>query len=642
LRKVEFLVFTLAFALLFWVSPLVANAVTYTNLEINEEIIPGEGTTYLTATGVQADGVKQMIQGNLVWKSSDVSIATITKGGRLEFSGKGGMVTISVYKGGVSGKKTIHVEPWVKSIDIENSLAYSSEPYRLVLKGCLSDGSVKYFGSDEKVVWSTSNPWVAWVNSQGIVTFTGEEGYVSVKAAYKEFSNAVNTTVDNEDDTVAWIKGIKIKEDIKYAVEKQKLTLVAIMSDESEKVIASESADWVSSDKKVLMVNNEGEITFTGVYGVSKIEVSYGRYDYETVVKVGRFLKSISINQSLNFTSAWVDEPRTLSVTGIYNDGTKMIQTSDITWSVSNSKVANITEEGIITFTGEAGEITIIASGRGCEGELVKDSVTVEVPVIEKSLPKRLYINNNPIGEKGIYSAQVICIYNNGERKDVTKNVKWYTSTPETVSIYEEAVYFSANPGKVELTANYGGLSDTISGYNNLLGSIDKNRICRVIIKEHKVYFSFIPVKLTGLAILGDGTNKDVTSQLKWYSNQPSVATIKEGTLVFTGRLGKARITAQGLGFRDGLEVEVFPEDLRTRIDKLEIEGDLSRGANQLRAWAYYNDNTVLDVTKLVVWNTSNKNVAVVSRDGNVMFPKGFDSVIISASYGGKSAEVKR
>lgn len=626
----------------FLLCPFALGAVDLVGLEINEEIVPGKDGTILTVTGFLSNGQKQQIREGLVWLSSDTSIANVNGQGRVYFSGKGGTVTIAVYKGSISGRKTINVKPWPKNIIIETGLYYSDNPYRLVAKGRFSDGTERYFGPEDNVVWASSNPWVAWVNSQGIVTFTGEEGPVSITAVMGDYSDSVSTSVNSEREVNVWRKGIKIKEEIQYSSEKQKLTLVAVMNDDSEKTIENNSADWSSSNNEVASINKEGEITFTGKPGFTTIKVSYGGYHYETLVKVKRFLEKLIINQSLNYTTAWEGISLPLSATARYNDGTELIQSSGLTWSVSDNKLATITEDGAITFTGEPGTVTITVSGQGNEEVSIGDSLTLVIPKVVKPVPKRLCINENPVSEKGSCSPQVMCIYDNGERRDVTEHVTWSTSSPETASIYNRIIYFSPNPGRVELAVAFQGLRDSLSGYTNWLPGYNTGRIYQLRIKEHSVPYSFTPVKLTGLAILGDGSIKEVTGQLRWRSSQPSVAQVKRGGLTFSGRIGKAVITAQGFGFRDSLTVEVYPEDLAPRVDRLVLEGDLSKKANQLKAMAYYNDGTVKDVTQEAIWNTSNRNAAVVTNQGNAMFVTEFAPVTITAHYGGKRAESKR
>ncbi|MGI6587979.1 MAG: hypothetical protein ACOX2N_04200 [Peptococcia bacterium] len=639
MKKYCFVLLTLFLLLI----PVSLGAVELVSLEINEEIIPGEELYPLTVTGILSNGIKQQIREGLVWKTSDTEIANVTPVGTLYFSGKEGPVTISVYKGQASGKKTLYVKPWPKSLHIESSLVYSEKPYRLLVKGKFSDGTERYYGPEEEVIWSSSNPWVAWVNSEGIVTFTGEEGYVSLKAISGKYSDSVYITVDKKREVTAWRKGIKIKEEeIKYSSKPQQLTLVALLSDDTEEDIEASSADWASSNMDIAYVNREGKITFTGKPGFATIKVSFGGFHAETLVKVDRFLKEIAINQSLNYTPVWANTPLPLSVTALYNDGSQLIQSTNLMWATNNKEVASITADGVLTFTGEPGTVKITVSGQGEEDSIIEDEVIVDVPDIEKSNPRRLYIDYNPINAQGFYTPQVFCIFDNGEKREVTEQVQWSSLTPQIASVYKGTIYLSPNPGNINILASYRGLTDTLSGYNN--GSCFKaNRVCQIRLKEHYVPFSFTPIRLTALAVRGDGSVQEVNSELRWHSSDPFVARVNnEGELTFTGRIGQATITAQGFGFRNSLVVEVFPEDLQPRVEVVVLEGELSQGTNQLKAIAYFNNGTSKDVTKEAVWNTSNKNKAIVTEQGRVMFLGEFAPLTISAHYGGKGAEITR
>ncbi|MDD2433387.1 MAG: hypothetical protein PHX01_06850 [Clostridia bacterium] len=640
MKKYGFVLLTL----LLFVVPVSLGAVELVSLEINEEIIPGKESIPLTVTGTLSNGIKQQIREGLVWKTSDTGIANVTPSGTLYFSGKEGPVTISVYKGKASGKKTVYARPWPKSLRIESTLVYSENPYRLLVKGKFSDGTERYYGPEDKIIWSSSNPWVAWVNNDGVVTFTGEEGYVSIKAISGEYSYSVNTTVAKDREITAWRKGIKIKEEeITYSSQPQQLTLLVLYTDDTEEEIEALSADWSSSNLEVVRVNPAGEVTFTGKPGLATIKVSYGGFHYETLIKVGRFLQEITLNQSLNYTTAWNNVPLPLSVTAVYNDGSQLIQSTNLTWETDNKEVASITEEGVLTFTGEPGMVKITVSGQGEESTTVKDEVIVNVSDIETAEPRRLYIDYNPLAEQGFYTPQVYCIFSSGEKREVTEQVEWTSLTPQVASVYQGTIYLSPNPGKISILASYQGLTDTLSGYSQGIFGFGGQRICQLGLKEHYVPFSFTPVKLTALALKSDGSMHEVNSQLRWHSSQPYVVQVNQkGELTFTGRIGRAMITAQGFGFRDMLLVEVFPEDLQPRVEKLVLEGELARGTNQLKAVAYFNNGTSKEVTNEAVWNSSNKNKAVVTEQGCVMFLGEFAPVTISVHYGGKGAEITR
>ena len=141
------------------------------NLTINE-IVPGPDDILLSVTGTYADGSKRSVTEGLVWYSSNRDIVAVSPYGNLHFTGEAGYVTITVYKGAISGRRSLHVEPWPVKIEIETKLLPSENPYRLMLKAKPATGR-PVIGTEDNVQWSTTDPWAAWVNNRGIVTFTG-------------------------------------------------------------------------------------------------------------------------------------------------------------------------------------------------------------------------------------------------------------------------------------------------------------------------------------------------------------------------------------------------------------------------------------------------------------------------------------
>lgn len=634
-----FRVFLIIMFLLIPAAPAFAQP-TLTGLQINEEIVPGPGGAFLTVTGLFSDGTRQQIREGLTWTASNTEIATVTQGGYLSFKGKGGPLTITVFKGGTSGFKTLTAKPWAESLDIETLLSYSDTPFRLAVKGRCSDGEVRYFGPDDGIQWTSSDPWVAWVNSQGVVTFSGENGNVSIKATLGQYYDTVNTTVNRgaDGESSVFRAGIKIKEEIKYSTDPLKLTLLAVMSDKTEETIEASSADWSSSNTQVATVNQEGELKFTGKPGVATIKVAFGGYSYSATVTVSQFPSALSVNQTLNYTRAWAGRPQQLSATVYYNDGAVGDHYPGMSWEVDNKKVAAITPDGLLTFTGQAGKITVKVSVPVNEGTVVQDSVTTEVPAADQAVLQRFFIDKNPVSAGESVSLKAFGVFSDGSRQEVTDAAQWQSVTGLATMLGGE-IFLTQESGPLQIIASYQGMTDKVSGYVSQLSG-DGGKVAQLRIKEHTVSYSAKPVKLTALAIMGDGNIRDVSGSVQWHSSRTQVAKVKQGVVTFTGRTGKTAITVQGYGLRDQINLEVNPAELQPQAEQIVIEGELVKGANQLKVNAIYNDGTRRDVTQEVIWNSSNRNVALVSSGGAVMFPKGIRPVVITAYFRNQEASI--
>jgi hypothetical protein len=628
-----------------WTVPVWAASVV--RLEINENFTPGPDPQLLSVTGVLSDGIRQRISSGLRWSSSNEDIARVYGDGLVSFSGKGGAVTVSVRltdSPSITTSKTFNVSPWPTRIAIETNLLYSDNPYRLLVKAQMSDDTERYLGPSDNVMWSSSNPWVAWVNSEGVVAFTGEDGYVEITAVVGAYSDKRNTEVSGETGSnAAFPRGIRISTDIRYTVDPLQLQLVSILTDNSEQQIPSLAAEWTSSNPAVAAVSRDGLLRFTGAPGFTTIQAKYGGYTADKLVSVGRHAEKITIDQTLNYTPVWDGQPLPLSATVRYNDGSVYQTSTDVTWAGSNNAVAGIDREGKLTFTGTPGVITVTASAPGgVEGAVVSDSVTVTVPDTPKGAPSRLFIENNLYPGDGPVYPKVVCLYTDGTVRDVTDQAEITSSTPLTATVYEKAVYLSPNQGRVQIQASYESLTDTVSGYSEN-GKSSAGRTHQLIIKERYIpYKGANPTQLTGLAIQGDGSVREVTGQLRWQSSQPLVARVNAGSLTYTGRVGTTKISVQGFGLRAEMDLEVTPEMFQSRAEALIIQGALDQGANPLTAIATMNTGEIKDVTKEAVWNISNQNAAKITEDGTVVFPDGLKPLTVTAYYGGVKAELSR
>jgi hypothetical protein len=140
-----------------------------------------------------------LIKGELVkWKSSNTKVATVTSKGLLTFTGNSGKVTITATFGGKTTSSTITVGNVVKSLSTTTKLAYNKKPITIALTATYSDG--KKVKLTKGVVWKSSNTKVAKVSSTGVVTFTGQNGAVTITATYQGRTLTLKTTVSLKAD----------------------------------------------------------------------------------------------------------------------------------------------------------------------------------------------------------------------------------------------------------------------------------------------------------------------------------------------------------------------------------------------------------------------------------------------------------
>lgn len=141
---------------------------------------------------------------------------------------------------------------------------------------------------------------------------------------------------------------------------------------------------------------------------------------------------------------------------------------------------------------------------------------------------------------------------------------------------------------------------------------------------------------LTATALYTDGTSENVTVFADWSSDNPSVATVYNGTVSAKGE-GTATILAVYKGEPQSVQVTVSKKVKALTKDRQRLDLRKEETA-EIRLTAIYNDNTSEDVSDKAEWSTSDANVATVINGKVTAHSPG--SATIAAKYGSQSISV--
>ena len=362
------------------------------------------------------------IGAKLKWKSSNKKVATVSSDGVVKGL-KAGTAEISVTIGGaVTLTKTVRVTP----------VPTLSEARWYLLKG--SSFTLKIKDQDGlKAKWSSDNTSVATVTSKGVVKAKGIGKTV------------IRCTLSDGTALSCWI-GV-------FTPGAAKLTLnvgetydlyyykgyQAYVWDEED-----DTVKWSSSDKKIVSVDQYGEIKAVKA-GTAKISVTLA--GKQTFVLSTVRVKPILDQTELVLTKG---EKATLKVKG--TDG-------KITWSSSDTAVATV-KDGVVTavkngnatITAKVGEDTLKCAVS------VKPILTIEVlKITDTSIYNEVYVTfHNNSNKKIVYTKLNIYQYNNAGTKLRSPYSYYYLNetipAKGEISYWEYWVHDDTKKVKIEIT----------------------------------------------------------------------------------------------------------------------------------------------------------------------------------------------
>jgi hypothetical protein len=295
---------------------------------------------------------------------ADAFGTNLTLGGELTYTSEGNIEIRHDKWGQYSFNKA--KEPPLTSIKLqeEDTTIIHKQTAQIKVIGVYTDESEKEITS--LVQWEMENPTLATLKTDATEagTFKGEiPGTTAIAASYRGIKGLGTLTVS--DPVVVDITITPADAEIARG-DTQAFTALAKYSDDTEKDITKE-ASWKTASTDILTVVASGESggLATGVeVGETYIIASSGEVSSQVPVKViPPELESIAIDQQNNSHPHTSTFPFT--ATGTYKDGSTKDITSEVTWSSSDTNIAEISNSpddiGLAT-TKNVGETTITAT----------------------------------------------------------------------------------------------------------------------------------------------------------------------------------------------------------------------------------------------------------------------------------------
>jgi hypothetical protein len=474
----------------------------------------------------------------------------------------------------------------------------------------------------ESVTWESGNAAVAIVsNKAGTKGLAGGSGVgaTTVDARFQGIKGVSTFTV-----TKVSLQSITV-EPVNPRLAKGTTVQMAAQGNFSDGSVQNltTQVSWSSGNSGIATVSNTagtmGLVTGVSV-GNTPITATFGTIaGLSTVTVTAATVASISIIVPVDSIAKGTMVQ--LHATCVLSDRTTEDCTNEVTWSSSNSGIAQVSDtsptKGLVTGVG-VGDSTISGSFGGMQGSAVitvttetLSSITVAPP--NPSFPKG---TQQPLTATGNFS--------DGSTKDLTTQVSW-SQDDDAIA---EVSNITGSQGLV--TGLSVGNTLITAALNGVEGSTTVNVTAAVVTSiTVTAPFTSIPVghtesPLTANCHFSDSTTKPCTDEVSWTSGDNSIAVVSSISPTQGEATGKAVGSTSIIATVDGVQgtgaVNVTPAVLES-ITVSPLNSQLPNPpviaktfSVQLVANCNYSDGTVKDCTTLVDWSPADHTFVSVSN----------------------------
>jgi len=607
--------------------------------------------TAVTATGIFEDGTSRDITSSVFWSSKDETVVEVSNNlQNTDFiiGKKLGTSVLTAEVGDLSSTVSIQVtEAQLININIENDTNELIKDTSVIFSawGIFSDGSK--VDVSHQVTWSSSNNSIAAFQVQQAVStneiisgllIPSDVGEATIRASLNNVSQTVNVKVYQanleslhvDSSAISLIQGTSIQ-----------LSVSGIFTNGVVQDV-SHLVDFRSDDETIVSTSDSGVISGLNS-GVTQLHLGYKDVFLNMSAEVSE-AEIISIQVSHQTSDLATDTVTQLIATGIYNNNTHRDITENVLWASNDESilfVSNASGHKGFAYSLGLGNSEVSASIGSVSGSTI---VTVSgkrlesISILSDGVSEIAAGNRTKIRAVGNYS--------DGSVLDITKQVVWQSSTHKVCTISsskKNAGQIKAkNPGECQITANLGVSATGVFSITDAeLMSINVSSKTSILSKGTQTY-------LTATGIYSNQSSVDITHQVLWKSDS-DIATISNETeskgLLTAIAEGQVTYSAQYKSISASNVISISSAILEKIDVNPVVEGVFNLGTKKsFSATGYYSDSSTQDLTKQVLWVSSDSTIAQVSNDletAGVLTSLVAGEFDLSASFDGvKSASV--
>lgn len=562
-------------------TPVATVAVTPTHVDAS----PGDHPQF-SATAFDAS--QNPLAGRAVtWSTSNVGVATVDANGKVSAlspgnatvtatsEGKSGTATITISQAAVA---TVVVTPSPLSMSVGQATQFTA-----TLKDAI--GSVL---NGRAVSWSSADPTVATVSSQGLVTAVAA-GSTTITATSEGKSGAATVTI-----TKVAVGSVTIEPSGPSILPGANISLGATVRDVNGNVVTDRLVTWSSSNFAVATISSSGVLTGVAAGTTTITANSEGKAGTTVATVLSVPVGSVAISPAT--ASTHVGSTTTLAATVKDQNGV-VVTNRVVTWASSNPSVATVTG-GVVTGV-KIGTATISATSEGKSG-----SAAVTVTAI-------------PVGSVAVSPASASLSVN--QTVALTATVKDSVGTVVT----DRSVTWSSSDNSIATVSGAGVVSAVASGSATITATSEgKSGASAITVAAQIGAVTVTPspdsayvgqsVTLTGTAL--DKKGNPVPSQtFSWSSKNPSIATVTQDGVVKGVANGSTTITATVAGQSGQATVKVIAPVASVSVSPSNPPAIDTKTNITLQATLRDASNATIGPGRVVTWTTSDSSIASVT-----------------------------
>jgi trimeric autotransporter adhesin len=342
--------------------------------------------------------------------------------------------------------------------------------------------------------------------------------------------------------------------------------------------------------------------------GMTTVTATFGDFSAQAQVTVTDDAVTLT---SVAITPATLSLPRGISqqmvATGTFSNGTTSEVTEAANWSSSDAAIA-----GVVTTGTGAGNLTGVAVGEAVITATIDGkSATAQVTVSAATVTSIAVTPDTASIARGVSLPLVAtATFSDATTQDVTGQATWTSNNDAVVRILEPGLVKGETEGTATISAALSGQTgtSTVTVTAAILQSIQVTPSSPSVADGQSQQF-------TATGLFSDNTNQDLTTQVLWSSATTSVASIISNTGLATAEGPGTSVISASLNGITGSTVMTVTNAVLVSLSVEPLNPSVAKGRSQaFIATGTFSDTSVSDVTKDVLWTSSNESVATISN----------------------------